>query len=248
MDVKERLDWLAKHDNSVSRFTPQPYVQLVNMLRQKGFAAEAAQVLVRREDKQRAADWERAMNKVGVSLKQELIAFAHQYRPLMSLRFKWIFGYGHNPARASLWVAGLVAITTWFSNETYIRGQFAPISAVVLTSKEWLDVFPDAALSADSPLWKLQLEGWAPPRARLRGLSRLALCAGRVYTAGCFGVGKNMGPLRIARLVGRAGPPVALAGANVRLGDYRRRRGRGYRVDRPTGLTFRALRVMGGAC
>lgn len=57
-----------------------------------------------------------------------------------------------------------------------------------------------------------------------------------------------MGPLRIARLVGRAGPPAALAGANVRLDDYRHRRGRGYRVDRPTGLTFRALRVMGGAC
>ena len=73
-------------------FTPQPYVQLANVLRQNGFAAEAAQVLSRREDKQRAADWERAMDKVGVSLKQELIAFAHQYRSLMSLPFKWIFG------------------------------------------------------------------------------------------------------------------------------------------------------------
>ena len=57
-----------------------------------------------------------------------------------------------------------------------------------------------------------------------------------------------MGPLRIPRLVGRDGPPAALAGANVRLGYYRHRRSRGHRVDRPTGLTFRALRVMGGAC
>ena len=121
--------------------------------------------MIRREDKQRAADWDRAMDKVGVSLKQELIAFAHLLRPLLSLPFKWIFGYGHQPARALLWVAGLVAITTWFSHETYIRGQFAPTSAVVLTSKEWLDSFPDAALPADSPLWKLQLEDWArtPP-------------------------------------------------------------------------------------
>jgi len=165
MDVAERLEWLAKHDNTVSRFTPQPYVQLANVLRQNGFAAEAAQVLIRREDKQRAAEWERVMDKVGVSLKQELIAFAHLLRPLLSLPFKWIFGYGHQPARALLWVAGLVAITIWFSHETYIRGQFAPTSAVVLTSKEWLDSFPDAALPADSPLWKLQLEDWArtPP-------------------------------------------------------------------------------------
>ena len=57
-----------------------------------------------------------------------------------------------------------------------------------------------------------------------------------------------MGPLRITRPVGRAGPPAALAGANVQLGDYRHRRGRGHQVDRPAGLTFRALRVMGGAC
>jgi hypothetical protein len=30
----------------------------------------------------------------------------------MSLPFKWIFGYGHHPARALLWVAGLLAVTT----------------------------------------------------------------------------------------------------------------------------------------
>jgi hypothetical protein len=81
-----------------------------------------------------------------------LIGYAHLLRPLLSLPFKWIFGYGHQPARALLWVAGLVAITTLYSHETYIRGQFAPTSAVVLTSKEWLDSFPDAALPANSPL------------------------------------------------------------------------------------------------
>ena len=79
----------------------------------------------------------------------------------MSLPFKWIFGYGHQPARALLWVAGLLAVTTWYSHETYIRGQFTPTSPVVLTSKEWLDSFPSAALPADSPVWKVQLEDWA---------------------------------------------------------------------------------------
>ena len=170
MDVAERLEWLAKHDNTVSRFTPQPYVQLANVLRQNRFAAEAAQVLIRREDKQRAADWDRAITSMDGTLARGLIGYAHLLRPLLSLPFKWIFGYGHQPARALLWVAGLVAITIWFSHETYIRGQFAPTSAVVLTSKEWLDSFPDAALPADSPLWKLQLEDWArtPPGATTR--------------------------------------------------------------------------------
>ena len=122
------------------------------MLRQNGFAAEAAQVMIRREDKQRAADWDRAITSMNGTLARKLIGYTHLLRPLLSLPFKWIFGYGHQPARAFLWVAGLVAITTWFSHATYIRGQFASTSAVVLTSKEWLDSFPDAALPANSPL------------------------------------------------------------------------------------------------
>jgi hypothetical protein len=36
MDVEERLEWLAKHDNSVSRFTPQPYVQLAKCCAKTG--------------------------------------------------------------------------------------------------------------------------------------------------------------------------------------------------------------------
>ena len=50
------LDWLAKHDNSEARFTPQPYMQPANKLRQNGFPKEVARVLIRREDKQRAAE------------------------------------------------------------------------------------------------------------------------------------------------------------------------------------------------
>ena len=50
-----------------------------------------------------------------------------------------------SPRALLLWVAGLVAVTTWYSHETYIRGQFAATSPVVLTSKEWLDSIPSAA-------------------------------------------------------------------------------------------------------
>lgn len=50
MDVAKRLEWLAKHDNSVSRLTPQPYVQLANVLRKNGFATEATRILIWREN------------------------------------------------------------------------------------------------------------------------------------------------------------------------------------------------------
>ena len=249
MDVEERLDWLAQHDNTVSRFTPQPYLQLANVWRQNGFAGEAAQVLIRREDKQRADEWNRAITSMDGTLARELIGYAHVLRPFLSLPFKWIFGYGHQPACALLWVAGLVAIATWFSHETYIRGQFAATSPVVLTSKEWLDRFPSAALPADSPGWKAQLEDWTrpPPGATMRPFAPGSMrwtCLSRWMLWGS----KKHGPLGIARLVGRGRPPAALACANVWLGDCRHRRGRGNGVDRSAGLTFRALRVMGGAC
>ena len=95
--MEERLKWLAKHDNSVSHFTPQPYVQLANVLRQNGFAAEAARILIRREDKQRAADWDRAITSMDGTLARAMIGYAHLLRPLSSLPFKWIFGYGTSP-------------------------------------------------------------------------------------------------------------------------------------------------------
>ena len=72
-----------------------------------------------------------------------------------------MFGYDQQPAHALLWMANLVVITTWFSHETYICGQFAPTYVVVLTSKEWLDSFPDAALPADPPCRKVQLDDGA---------------------------------------------------------------------------------------
>ena len=125
MDVQERLDWLAKHDATVSRFTPQPCVQLANILRRQGFAGDAARVLMRREDKQRAEEWDRAITAMDGTLRRELTAYAHQYRPLLSLPFKWMFGYGHQPAWVLLWIAAILGITIWFAQQIHIHGQFA---------------------------------------------------------------------------------------------------------------------------
>jgi hypothetical protein len=160
MDVQERLDWLAKHDATVSRFTPAPYVQLANVLRRQGFAGEAAQVLIRRKDKQRAAEWDAAVTGMDGTFQRELIASAHQYRPLLSLPFKWLFGYGHQPVRVLPWIAIIWLVTFWFAEQTHRRGQFAPTSAVVLNSPEWLRSFPSTPLPASSPLWRAQLDAW----------------------------------------------------------------------------------------
>ena len=62
MDVQERLDWLAKHDATVSRFTPAPYVQLANVLHRQGMISAVNRVMIKREDLQRDADMKQAVD------------------------------------------------------------------------------------------------------------------------------------------------------------------------------------------
>ena len=161
MDVQERFDWLAKHDAAARRFTPQPYVQLANVLRRQGFAGDAARVLMRREDKQRAEEWDRAITAMDGTLRREFTGYAHVFRPFLSLPFKWMFGYGHQPGRVLLWIAGILIVTAAFAQQIHIHGQFAPTSSVVLISQDWLDSFPTEPLHTDSPLWRAQMDAWA---------------------------------------------------------------------------------------
>ena len=157
MDVQERLDWLAKHDATVCPFTPQPYVQLANVLRRQGMISAVNTVMIKREDLQCDADMEQAVEG---NEWWGLFALVMLLRPFLSLPFKWMFGYGHQPARVLLWIAAILGITFWFAQKIHIHGQFAPTSSVVLPSQDWLDSFPTDPVP-DSPLWRLQLDAWA---------------------------------------------------------------------------------------
>ena len=158
MDVQERLDWLAKHDATARRFTPQPYVQLANVLRRQGMISAVNTVMIKREDLQRDADMEQAVQG---NEWWGLFALVMLLRPFLSLPFKWMFGYGHRPAWVLLWIAGILIITAAFAQKIHIHGQFAPTSSVVLTSQDWLDSFPTEPLHPDSPLWRAQVDAWA---------------------------------------------------------------------------------------
>ena len=157
MDVQERLSWLAKHDATVSRFTPAPYVQLANVLRRQGMISAVNRVMIKREDLQRDADMKQAVDG---NEWYGLFALVLLPRPLLSLPFKCMFGYGHQPVRVLPWIAIIWLVTVWFAEQTHRRGQFAPTSAVVLNSPEWLRSFPNTPLPASSPLWRAQLDAW----------------------------------------------------------------------------------------
>ena len=56
---------------------------------------------------------------------------------LVRFLFKGLFGYGHAPARALVWV-GLILAGAWaLYGAAYTAGQMAPNSDVVLTSQAW---------------------------------------------------------------------------------------------------------------
>ena len=158
MDVQERLDWLAKHDASVRPFTPQPYVQLANVLRRQGMISAVNTVMIKREDLQRDADMKQAVQG---NEWWGLFALVMLLRPFLSLPFKWMFGYGHQPSRVLFWIAVILGITICCAQQIHIHGQFAPTSSVVLTSQDWLDSFPTEPLHPDSPLWRAQMDAWA---------------------------------------------------------------------------------------
>ncbi|MDB2507201.1 hypothetical protein N9X37_00405 [Planktomarina temperata] len=158
MDVQERLDWLTKHDASVRPFTPQPYVQLANVLRRQGMISAVNTVMIKREDLQRDADMKQAVQG---NEWWGLFALVTLLRPFLSLPFKWMFGYGHQPSRVLFWIAVILGITICCAQQIHIHGQFAPTSSVVLTSQDWLDSFPTEPLHPDSPLWRTQMDAWA---------------------------------------------------------------------------------------
>ncbi|MDC3363292.1 hypothetical protein OAW29_02960, partial [Planktomarina temperata] len=155
MDVQERLDWLTKHDASVRPFTPQPYVQLANVLRRQGMISAVNTVMIKREDLQRDADMKQAVQG---NEWWGLFALVMLLRPFLSLPFKWMFGYGHQPSRVLFWIAVILGITICCAQQIHIHGQFAPTSSVVLTSQDWLDSFPTEPLHPDSPLWRTQMD------------------------------------------------------------------------------------------
>ncbi len=78
-------------------------------------------------------------------------------RSVWNFVFRWLFGYGHLPARALI-ASFVIWLAAALTGTIYTRGQFAPNSDVILTSPEW-----QAASAAGCPLPAAQ--GFATARA-----------------------------------------------------------------------------------
>ncbi|MDJ0825232.1 MAG: hypothetical protein QNJ16_07000 [Rhodobacter sp.] len=119
-------------------FDPQPYTQLAKVLDAQGNRSGAARTLVVREHKLRKAAWRRARAQVDGSWSAGLYSTLADLGRIWGFFFRWVFGYGHAPARALLWVVGIWVFGAGLYGASYHAGQMAPNSDVVLTSADWV--------------------------------------------------------------------------------------------------------------
>jgi len=136
-DLAFRKRWLKHGAQFNGQFHPQPYQQLAKFYRESGHRYEAREILVAKEIEQRKAT-RKAIREGKARTESWLIPDA-----LVFLNFLWdrttryIAGYGYKPWLSLWWLGGLVAIMMGLAQLTWNAGDFAPNSAVILTSPDW---------------------------------------------------------------------------------------------------------------
>ncbi|MFW2544339.1 hypothetical protein ACN2XU_17020 [Primorskyibacter sp. 2E107] len=118
---------------------PQPYTQLAKVLREQGRSAAAARVLEARDRCVSRAMLRRAMADIDHSPGADWRGFVGIMTRLKDILFGLVFGYGHRPGRALLWVALIIGLNWALYAQVWNTGQMAPNSDIVLTSEDWTD-------------------------------------------------------------------------------------------------------------
>ncbi|RKE85661.1 hypothetical protein [Rhizobium sp. AG855] len=137
LDISFRKRWLKNGSQFNGQFHPQPYQQLAKFYRETGHRYEAREILVAKEIEQRKAT-RKAIREGKARTESWLIPDA-----LALLNFLWdgatrlVAGYGYKPWLSLWWLAGLVALMMLAAQRTWDAGDFAPNSAVILTSQDW---------------------------------------------------------------------------------------------------------------
>ncbi len=137
LNLTFRRRWLKRGAQFKKQFHPQPYQQLAKFYRDTGHRYEAREILVAQEVEQREA-MRKAIREGKARSESWLIPGALVFlNHLWDWAMRFIAGYGYKPLRSLAWIAGLVAVMMVAAQLTWDAGDFAPNSAVVLTSPDW---------------------------------------------------------------------------------------------------------------
>lgn len=124
-DAKMRIDWLGDKQRASHRttdFRPQPWEQLITVLRAMGHPGEAAEVAIAKQKQLRVARW------------------THKWalRNYINGGLHWLYGvlagYGHRPLRIVYWMAAVFAIFSLAFYAGRNGGYFGPTSPLIHAS------------------------------------------------------------------------------------------------------------------
>lgn len=127
-DIKARLNWLKRRPDDMP-FTAQPYEQLASVLTKIGHRDDARTVLMAKEGMLRAEA--RSLSKASAPTRT-LSAFS-------DLILRTTIGYGYRPGRSVVVAIALILLLGFFYQATWRAGDFAPNSAPILVSADWID-------------------------------------------------------------------------------------------------------------
>ncbi|MFN7093046.1 MAG: hypothetical protein ACK4P4_21150 [Allorhizobium sp.] len=136
-DLKFRKAWVRRGSQFGGQFHPQPYQQLAKCYRETGHRYEAREILVAKEIEQRKAT-RKAIREGKARTESWLIPDALAF---LNLLWDWttrlIAGYGYKPWLSLWWLGGMIVAMMLCAQLTWNSGDFAPNSAVILTSQDW---------------------------------------------------------------------------------------------------------------
>ena len=136
-ELEFRLSWLRQTANIEASFHPQPYQQLAKFYRETGHRYEAREILVAKEIEQRKATRKAIRERKGRTeswMQPDVLATV---KLSMDTGSRFVAGYGYKPWLSLWWLGGLVTVMMIAAQLTWNAGDFAPNSAVVLTSQDW---------------------------------------------------------------------------------------------------------------
>lgn len=136
--ARKRIEWLKDQaaDDLGSEFKPQPWEQLIKVLREMGHPAEAAEIAMekqtmlrrarkvgRRQTNPKLAGWRMHIARTWVRLANTVARGLHRF-------YGWIAGYGHRPSRIVLWmlaVCSLCSLGYYYGRDRGLIGPSAPV-------------------------------------------------------------------------------------------------------------------------
>jgi hypothetical protein len=136
-ELEFRMVWLRQTANIEASFHPQPYQQLAKFYRETGHRYEAREILVAKEIEQRKATRKAIRERKARSESWMQPDVLTTVNLIMDTGSRFVAGYGYKPLRSLAWIGGLVFTMMCAAQLTWNAGDFAPNSAVILTSQDW---------------------------------------------------------------------------------------------------------------